>query len=78
MSKSKGRQSRYEIDGTEEKPATDFHTFITKVNFAVLKDKYVQARIHVPKPIREYMKLKHHDFVQVALRKLPELKKSGE
>ena len=52
------------VDGVEEIPATDFQSFPLKIG----KSKYV----HIPTSIDQKLKLKKHDFVEVAVRKVTE------
>jgi len=54
------------IDGVEEIPAKDFHSFPSIIRGRTAKSHL----LHIPLPIAEKLKLKRGDFIEVAIRKV--------
>ena len=63
-----------EMDGVEEVRKDEFHSWTCKVREGTrYSPKHKPAKsIHIPLAVAEYLNLKKNDFVQVAIRKLPE------
>lgn len=58
--------------GIEEVPANTFESFITRVYFRFAKGRCTrQAIIIIPAAVRDALKMKHKDEMQVAIRRPP-------
>ena len=65
----KSSRSRTEMDGIQIAKAQDFHTWNGKIRIYLTKNNSHQCVIQVPLSIVCFLKLKHNDTIQVAIRK---------